>query len=132
MAYKLNMTGDAFAEIFSQMHTTVNEHSNFFNNTLMFRGINPIATSDQDTCIVWQQIPSGIYWFNDAGKPLGISQYGYLIHITYAWKKEIQQIFICAPGGQQYFRGANNAGWAKANGLDTCGNDVWTRIAEVF
>lgn len=132
MAYKLNMTGDAFAEIFSQMHTTVNEHSNFFNNTLMFRGVNPIATSDQDTCNVWQQIPSGIYWFNDARKPLSIDQYGYLIHITYAAKKEIQQIFICAPKGQQYFRGANGSGWAKANGLDTCGNDAWTRITEVF
>lgn len=130
MAYKLNMTGKELADQWSWIYDTINTHSNLFNDTMLFRGDNPITTSDQDTCNVWRQMPSGIYWFSNAGRPLGLSQYGYLIHISPRTHiQEIQQIFVTAPTGTQYFRGANAAGWSKdPQGLDACGNNAWTEV----
>lgn len=111
MAYKLPYTGDEFY--------------NSLQNTLIYRGDNPITSADEDTVEYWASKPNGIYWFsnNPALAPDGWT-YGFLIHIVHA--SEIQQEYIAAPEGYRYVRGANYIGWS--GDANFTGKQTWKKL----
>lgn len=148
MAYKLDMTGEEFTNWMSNVKnnfTTLDEAvasatdkfeetdaslssiNSILTQTFTYEGRNPITSSDEDTYTYWKTKNTGIYWFAN-NKAVGVNTYGYLIHLNSA-TGEVQQLFIIAPNGKWYVRGANNSGWYSSSGQSTgCGNDYWTQL----
>lgn len=137
MAYKLPYTGEEFYNRIANELITKTELAdgvtpyftdiyNQLEKTLLYRGVDPITTTDEDTVEYWASKPNGIYWFsnNTALAPDGCT-YGYLIHIHVNSSQEIQQEYIAAAQGYRYIRGSNPAGW---NGVGVTGKEAWKKI----
>lgn len=139
MAYKLPYTGEELynrlandlatkSEVVSGVTPYFEDIYNQLNNTLVYRGMNPITSKDEDTAEYWQSQPTGIYWFsnNTALAPEGYT-YGYLIHIRASnISYEIQQEYIGAPHGYRYSRGSNGSGWGGSN---LTGEQAWKKLS---
>lgn len=141
MAYKLDMTGEEFTNwmssiegYFGQVYnwstyidTQLSSIDAILSQIPTYKGKNPITSSDEDTYTYWASQEPGIYWFH-GNNVLGVSTYGYLIHLNPV-SHEVQQLYIAAPSGKWYVRGANASGWWSSSGQSTgCGNDYWTQL----
>lgn len=74
-------------------------------------GLNPLTSAANDTLAFWNAQKKGWYWV-DPNSYIGVGTgvYGHLLHsITVV--NEIFQIFITAPNGTVYKRGANASGF---------------------
>lgn len=82
-----------------------------------------ITTESTDTPEFWKTQPRGCYWYDVENSLIEQpNQYGWLIHWT-GDHTELFQMFIDAPSGKVYTRGANINGWGS-NG--TC---VWVKAS---
>lgn len=115
---KLDKTGGEISgNLTVQGETTLVGTSRYHNaeiglhaNTFPNRDNNP-TTESTDTLNFWRGKQKGMYWYNETGRLKGQpNQYGYLIHLT-GTNSEVQQIFMSAPDGRIYTRGANSNGW---------------------
>ena len=91
-----------------------NNEIGFRSDTLPKRSVN-LTTASTDTPEFWRVQDKGLYWYSENGRLKNQpSQYGWLIHFT-GREYEIQQLFIVAPNGIIWSRGANGSGWATGN-----------------
>lgn len=145
MAYKLPYTGEEFynritnelatrTEVIDGVTEVVDDITLYLidlytqlEKTLLYREVNPITSTNEDTVEYWASKPNGIYQFsNNTALAPDNASYGYLIHIHgYDGDCEIQQEYIAAPIGTRYVRGSNQAGW---NGAGLTGKKAWKRI----
>lgn len=74
-------------------------------------GNNPLTSAANDTLDFWHAQKNGWYWVNPSNYiGVGTGVYGHLFH-SQTVDNEIVQIFISAPNGTMYKRGANGAGF---------------------
>ena len=93
-----------------------NNEIGFRSDTLPNRSVNP-TTASTDTPEFWRVQDKGLYWYSGDGRLKNQPwKYGWLVHLT-GRHTEIEQLFIVAPSGIIYSRGANSGGWAS--GSDT-------------
>lgn len=114
-----NITGNLTVSGETSLNGTARYKNNeigFRSDTLPNRSANP-TTASTGTPEFWRTQPKGLYWYSQTGRLKNQpEQYGWLVHLT-GQHIEIQQLFIVAPHGIIWSRGANGSGWVT--GSDT-------------
>lgn len=80
-------------------------------DALNYLGVNPIASTDDDTVENWKNLGNGYAFYDTAGYLISQpNRYGFLLnHVVYG---ELAQTFISMPDGQHYYRAGNYDGWS--------------------